>query len=108
MKKMRFRYAYQRDKRNKLVAYIRERRKIIPNYKWLFERSFTIGTGEVEDAVKSLLHSRLRGPGMRWSTEGADLVMSARCTILNGTWEHDLLQPACRAVRGAGRANWAA
>lgn len=92
LRTMRFHYGFQRAARDTVVAYIRERKDRIPNYQWLSQRSMTIGSGEVEGAIKHVIHNRLRCAGMRWSAEGADALISARCSLLNGTWEHDLLQ----------------
>lgn len=49
------------------------------------------GSGEIEGAAKHVVSNRLKNAGMRWSEEGADATIAARCTILNETWGIDLL-----------------
>lgn len=91
LKEMRFARPQQRKVRDDIVQYIWSRKDFIPNYKWLWERSFTIGSGEIEGAAKHVVSNRLKGAGMRWSSDGADQVIAARCTILNETWGTDLI-----------------
>jgi hypothetical protein len=88
---MRFPYLSLGDARDEVVRYIRARKDHIPNYRWHSDRSLTIGSGEVEGAAKHIITNRLKGSGMRWSPEHADAIIAARCSIFNGTWEHDLL-----------------
>jgi hypothetical protein len=91
LRKMRFTQARMRKVRDDIVRYVRHRKEFIPNYKWLWERSFTIGSGEIEGAAKHVVSNRLKNAGMRWSQDGADATVAARCTILNETWGIDLL-----------------
>jgi len=92
LRKMRFSQAQVREVRNDIVKYLRNREKFIPNYRWLWERSFTIGSGEIEGAANHVVGNRLKNAGMRWSEDGADATVAARCTILNETWGIDLLR----------------
>ena len=43
-----------------------------------------IGSGPVEAACKSVVGSRLKGTGMRWSAAGADAVLAIRTALLGG------------------------
>jgi len=92
LKSMRFPYPSLGTARDEVVAYIAARTDRIPNYRWHSDRSLTIGSGEVEGAAKHIITNRLKGSGMRWSPENADAIIAARCSILNGTWEYDLLK----------------
>ncbi len=46
----------------------------------------SIGSGPVESACKRLVAGRLKGPGMRWSVDGANAILALRATWLNGQW----------------------
>ena len=46
-------------------------------------RGLMIGSGPVEAACKSVIGTRLKRPGMRWSYRGADAVLALRCAVLN-------------------------
>lgn len=92
LRSLRFTAVSHREARDKVVQYIENRKEFIPNYKWNWERSFTIGSGEIEGAVKHVVANRLKNAGMRWSEEGADQTIAARCTILNQTWGIDLIR----------------
>lgn len=46
-----------------------------------------IGSGPVESACKRLVGGRLKGPGMRWTTDGAEAILALRITWLNGHWQ---------------------
>lgn len=47
----------------------------------------SIGSGPVESACKRLVGGRLKGPGMRWSVDGADAILALRITWINGHWK---------------------
>jgi hypothetical protein len=96
LKSMRFPYLSLGTARDNVVAYIWARKDCIPNYRWHSDRSLSIGSGEVEGAAKHIITNRLKGSGMRWSPENADAIIAARCSILNGTWEYDLLNANLR------------
>lgn len=46
-----------------------------------------IGSGTVESACKCLVAARLKGPGMRWSPEGAQAVLNLRVELRSGRWD---------------------
>jgi hypothetical protein len=50
-----------------------------------------IGSGVVESACKLVIAAREKGPGMRWSEDGAHTVAAVRVLYLNNRWAtHDL------------------
>jgi hypothetical protein len=50
-------------------------------------RGLDIGSGIVESACKQLIAAREKGPGMRWSTRGAEAVAQVRVLLFNGAWD---------------------
>jgi len=48
---------------------------------------YPIGSGKVESACKQLVTARLKGPGMRWSDQGAQSVLTLRCALLSQRWD---------------------
>jgi len=77
------------------VQYFRRnrRRMAYPRYR---RAGMMIGSGPVEAACKSVVGSRLKGTGMRWSQDGADAVLAIRTAILGG--ERPKLALAARAT----------
>jgi hypothetical protein len=49
-------------------------------------RGLDIGSGMVESACKLLIGARAKGPGMRWSTPGANPVAQLRVLLFNEQW----------------------
>jgi hypothetical protein len=64
-------------------AYFRKNRARM-EYGKLRARGVMIGSGPVEAACKLIVGQRLKGTGMRWSTEGADAMLAVRTAVLNG------------------------
>jgi len=77
------------------VRYFRRNRcrMAYPRYR---KAGMMIGSGPVEAACKSVVGSRLKGPGMRWSQEGAAAVLAIRTAILGR--EYGKLALAARAA----------
>lgn len=48
---------------------------------------YPLGSGKVESACKQLVTARLKGPGMRWSDNGAQSVLTLRCALLSQRWD---------------------
>jgi hypothetical protein len=46
-----------------------------------------IGSGIVESACKHLIGAREKGPGMRWSRQGANAVAQVRVALFNHRWD---------------------
>ena len=49
-------------------------------------RGLDIGSGMVESACKYVIGAREKGPGMRWSVDGAQAIANVRVLVLNGQW----------------------
>jgi len=56
------------------------------NYPAFIARRFPIGSGAVESSCKSLVQTRTKGAGMRWSAAGAQQVVSLRALQRSGRW----------------------
>lgn len=91
--KYRARNASEREARRDLRRYVKNNRKHIINYQWNWSRYKIVGSGAIEGGQRKSIHDRMKCAGMRWSKDGADRMMSARCAQLNGT--------ATKDVRGA-------
>lgn len=48
-------------------------------YKTYLQMGLSIGSGAVESAVKHVVQSRMKRPGMRWQNDGADSMIALRC-----------------------------
>ena len=46
-----------------------------------------IGSGIAEAACKTVVSTRAKRSGMRWTPEGLDAVLALRTTVLNGTYD---------------------
>jgi len=54
-----------------------------PKYK---RQGYFIGSGAIESANKLILHRRLKQPGMRWSVDGGQSVLTLRAKYESGLW----------------------
>ena len=74
-----------REALDKLRGYIQPRMDQMdyPNYRG---RGLDIGSGIVEATVKQLAVMRAKGPGMHWTHNGVEAVLSLRAIALNGEW----------------------
>ena len=50
-----------------------------------------IGSGITEAACKTIFTQRLKLSGMRWSRDGAQVILNLRVTLLSGVW-HSVYQ----------------
>ena len=50
-------------------------------------RGLDIGSGMVESACKDVIGTREKGPGMRWSVDGAQAIANVRVLVLNNQWD---------------------
>ena len=46
-----------------------------------------LGSGIVEAACKTIYTQRLKLSGMRWSKDGAQVILNLRVVLLSGVWE---------------------
>lgn len=57
------------------------------DYAHFQQRGYPIGSGSVESGHKVVVHSRMKGAGMRWAERHLDPMLSLRNLVCNGTWE---------------------
>lgn len=77
------------------TGYFRRYRKYM-NYPAYRAKGMMIGSGPVESACKVIVGQRLKQSGMRWTKDGADVVLAVRCALLSG--EYDRIERAARAA----------
>lgn len=65
------------------VAYLQKHRSRLPNYGYLQQEGFSIGSGAVESAVKQI-GIRVKLSGAQWAVENVPQVLRHRCAYLNG------------------------
>jgi len=60
------------------------------DYPTYLARGWQIGSGPVESACKTVVNLRLKGPGMRWGSPGADALCHLRALFLSEPtqWDH--------------------
>lgn len=56
-------------------------------YKVFRNRSFFIGSGDVEAACKTMVAQRFKGSGMDWSAQGLSHLLSIRSVLLSRRYE---------------------
>ncbi len=64
------------------VAYLKKHRSRIPNYEYLQQEGFSIGSGAVESAVKQI-GRRVKLSGAQWNAHNVPQVLKHRCAYLN-------------------------
>jgi len=75
-------------------GYFRKYRKYM-NYPAFRAKGLMIGSGPVESACKVVVGQRLKQAGMRWTKDGADVVLAVRTALLSN--ELDRIEAASRA-----------
>lgn len=69
-----------------LIGYLKNNSRRM-RYKTFINSGLPIGSGAVESAVKHLVQQRMKGPGMRWHSKGADSMLNLRCIFRStGKW----------------------
>lgn len=58
------------------------------DYKTYLEKGYPISTGLVEGSCGHLVKERMEGSGMRWGLRGAQRMLDARATKINGDLDH--------------------
>ena len=58
-----------------------------PQYR---KKGYFVGSGAIESANKLIVQRRLKQPGMRWSVEGAQAVLSLRAKVESNLWGHEV------------------
>ena len=70
----------------KVRRYLRNNRQHM-DYKSYLAQGYPIGTGVIEGACRHLVKDRFEQAGMRWSKQGAQVMLNLRATFLNGDWD---------------------
>jgi hypothetical protein len=71
------------------IAYFAKRRAMLA-YPAFRARGYQIGSGLAESACKRLVSQREKGPGMHWTTPGAQAIASLRAAHLSNRWDEVL------------------
>ena len=56
-------------------------------YHWFRSRGLFVGSGVVEAGCKAVIGQRLKQSGMHWTVNGADAIITLRCTQASSQWE---------------------
>jgi hypothetical protein len=67
----------------RFVVYLNKHRTRIPNYEYLHQEGFSIGSGEVESAIKQI-GRRVKISGAQWNAKNVPQLLKHRCAYLNG------------------------
>lgn len=52
-------------------------------------KGYLIGSGPIESANRFVIQKRLKGSGMQWSADGADIMGLLRCLYKDGRWDQE-------------------
>ena len=63
-----------------------EKRLLMIDYPHFQRRELPIGSGSVESSHKHVIHSRLKGAGMRWAPDHVDPMLALRNLLSNDRW----------------------
>lgn len=74
------------EEARKALAYFGEHAQRMA-YPAFMARQFPIGSGTVESSCKTLIQTREKGAGMRWSRTGAQTVATLRAVQRSGRWD---------------------
>lgn len=77
----------KQDTLKKVRRYLHNNRDYM-DYQTYLTQGYPIGTGVIEGACRHLVKDRFERAGMRWSKQGAQVMLDLRATYLNGDW-HD-------------------
>lgn len=70
----------------KFVAYLKKHRHRLPNYGYLQQEGFDIGSGAVESAIKQISR-RVKLSGAQWEHNNVPQLLRHRCAYLNGYFD---------------------
>jgi hypothetical protein len=70
----------------KVIRYLQNNRDFM-HYQTYLAQGYPIGTGVIEGACRHLVKDRFERAGMRWSKEGAQVMLDLRAVYLNGDWD---------------------
>ena len=69
-----------------IYSYLSNNRDCI-NYPSYVAAGYFIGSGVIESGNRSVMQERLKLPGMRWSVESAQFVLTLKCKYDSNLWE---------------------
>ena len=95
IKNLEARSQVEKEQRKKLLAYYRKNAYRM-NYPKYLEQGLLIGSGAVEAAHRTLIQSRMKLSGQRWSKHGAQKMLDLRALQMSGRWDEvvDILRKA--------------
>lgn len=70
----------------KVIRYLNNNRDAMHYHDYLAQ-GYPIGTGVIEGACRHLVKDRFERAGMRWSLDGAQVMLDLRAVYLNGDWD---------------------
>jgi hypothetical protein len=74
---------YHSEEAQRFVVYLNKHRTRIPNYEYLHQEGFSIGSGEVESAIKQI-GRWVKISGAQWGAKNVTQLLKHRCAYLNG------------------------
>jgi hypothetical protein len=76
----------KREDTLKFVADVKKHRHRLPNYGYLQQEGFDIGSGAVESAIKQISR-RVKLSGAQWTQKNVPQLLKHRCAYLNGYFD---------------------
>ena len=70
----------QQEGKRKVLAYLRTHAARM-RYATFRQQGYHIGSGVIEAGCKAVVQARLKGPGMRWTSAGAEAILHLRCAV---------------------------
>jgi len=77
-----------KDEVRKCIKYFKDHQKRM-RYAWFRKHDMLIGSGAIESIHAWVIQARCRLPGMRWSIEGANVMLRLRCAWASGRFDED-------------------
>jgi hypothetical protein len=77
---------HQQTTLQKVIRYLSNNRDYM-HYQFYLAQGYPIGTGVIEGACRHLVKDRFERAGMRWSRDGAQVMLDLRSVYLNGDWD---------------------
>jgi hypothetical protein len=81
-----------KEKTVNLASYISNNSDCI-NYKLYKSKGFSIGSGAIESANKTVLHKRLKQAGMRWNIQSAQNIVTLKAKQESNLWAEGVIIP---------------
>lgn len=82
----RFRRKPYRKPLDDLIGYY-ENNQSRMRYAWFRKQGYLIGSGPIESSNRWVIQARLKGAGMQWSADGADIMGLLRCLYKSERWD---------------------